>query len=198
MKKMIYFVISIFLFMQPVIAETSVIKGGVVYTAETAKQKAFEGIDLKLDKNIVEPYLYDDNNKDNRYALKANKQIKGRYLMSFSLAKGLVNGYVVVYDDKPQYAYYYSTSGYLVGIDIDTKSQDGVFPYKVGKYNPITRNLIAIGLYVSEDEQFAYTKGGKLKAHWIGDTGYNTKGKVIGKRTVLDDPFSEPVFDNNN
>ena len=47
--------------------------------------------------------------------------------------------------------------------------------------------LISIALYVSEDEQFAYTKNGKLKAHWIGDTGYNANGKPIAKRKVLDE-----------
>ena len=110
-----------------------------------------------------------------------------RYIMGFETAKNLVKGYVVVYDDKPQYAYYYSNGGYLVAIDVDNKQKDGIYPYKIGKYCALTGNLISIALYVSEDEQFAYTKNGKLKAHWIGDTGYNANGKPIAKRKVLDE-----------
>ncbi len=165
---------------------TKVIKGSVHYTVETARKAAFEGLDLKLDKSIFEPYLYDENNKENRAAIKANKQIKGRNLMSFIMAKGLVKGYAIVYDDKPQYVFYYSNGGYLIAIDNDTHYESEQYPYKIGKYSSITGNLISIGFYVSDDEQYVYSKTGKLKAHWIGAIGYNEAGRPIAKREYTD------------
>ena len=186
MIKKIFFVLIICLaFSLPVLAQQTVLQGSVMYNVESARKYAFDGLDLKIDKSILKPYLYDENNEENKEALKTKKQIKGRYVMSFSLAKGFVNGYVIVYEDKPQYAFYYSSGGYLVAVDIDNKSQEGVYPYKIGKYNPVTGNLISIGLYISEDEQYAFSKNGKLKAHWVGDTGYNAKGKPIAKRSVV-------------
>ncbi len=162
---------------------TKVLQGSVVYNEESARKLAFEGLDLKLDKKMLKDYLEDENNEQNRQAVKEGRQIEGRYLMSFSI-RGFVKGYVVVYDDKPEYAFYYTTSGYLAAVDVN-KSFGGEFPYRVGKYNPVTGNLVSIGVYISDDEQYAYTKNGKLKAHWVGDTGYNAKGKVIGKREVV-------------
>lgn len=186
MKKVLVLLILL-LVSTPSYAEDIVLRGSVAYTVESAKRLAFEGLDLKLDKEKIKPYIYDENNKENREAIKTNIQPEGRYIMSFAMAKGMVKGYVIVYDDKPQYAYYYSTGGTLVCVDVDNKSQEGVFPYKVGKYNPLTGNLIAIGLYISEDEQYAYTKDGKLKAHWVGDIGYNAKGKPIATRSVVNE-----------
>lgn len=186
MRKFILLLIIFFCTINTGLAET-LLQGGVVYTVEAARKLAFDGLDLKLDKQAIKPYLYDENNEENRKAIKDNTQPKGRYIMGFETAKNLVKGYVVVYDDKPQYAYYYSNGGYLVAIDVDNKQKDGIYPYKIGKYSALTGNLISIALYVSEDEQFAYTKNGKLKAHWIGDTGYNANGKPIAKRKVLDE-----------
>ena len=105
--------------------------------------------------------------------------------MAFQLYKERVNGYVVIYHDNPDYAYYYSTGGYLVAIDFDDKYRDNTYPYKIGKYSPLTGNLISIALYISEDEQYSYSKNGKLKAHWVGHVGYNEKGKIIARRGVV-------------
>ncbi len=163
--------------------EVRVLQGSVLYNEESARKLAFEGLDLKLDKKLLKDHYEDKNNKENRHAIKEGKQIDGRYLMAFNI-RGLVKGYVVVYDDKPEYAFYYTTSGYLAAVDVN-KSFGAEFPYRVGKYNPVTGNLVSIGVYISDDEQYAYTKNGKLKAHWIGDTGYNSKGKPIGKREVV-------------
>ena len=186
MKRFILFLILLFTAMPAALSETT-LQGGVVYTVESARKLAFEGLDFKLDKKEIKPYLYDENNEENRTALKYNIQPKDRYIMGFETAKGFVKGYVVVYNSRPQYAYYYSTSGYLVAVDVDNKQQEGKYPYKIGKYSAISGKLISIALYISEDEQFAYTKDGKLKAHWIGDTGYNAKGKPIATRKVLDE-----------
>ena len=187
MKKFLISLMVLLAVNMPVFASETLLKGSVLYTVESARKLAFEGLALKLDKEKIKPYLIDENNEENRAAIKNNVQPEGRYIMSFSMAKRMVKGYVVVYADKPQYAYYYTTSGYLVCVDVDNKSQEGVYPFKIGKYNAVTGNLIAIGLYVSEDEQYAYTKNGKLKAHWVGDTGYNAKGKPIAKRSVVNE-----------
>ncbi len=162
------------------------LNGSVQYTPMVAKQLAFEGLDLKIDKKQLNSYLYDENNKENRNALKTNQKIAGREIMSFNSAKGLVRGYAITYESNPQYTYYYSTSGYLVCVDIDNQINTSEFPFTVGKYNPITGNLISVGFYVSETEQYVYSKNGKLKAHWIGKTAYNEKGKPIAHREYTD------------
>lgn len=182
-KFFIIFALSLF-FIPPALSQDKVLQGSVLYNEESARKLAFEGLDLKLDKKLLEDYLVDANNKENREALKNGKQIEGRSIMSFNI-RGFVKGYVIVYDDKPEYAYYYTTSGYLAAVDVDKHFGDD-YPYRVGKYNPVTGNLVSIGLYVSDEEQYAYTKNGKLKAHWIGNIGYNSKGKPIAKREVVE------------
>lgn len=158
------------------------LQGGVVYNVKTAKEKAFEGLSLKLDKTFLKDYLMDANLEQNKEILKTGVQKDDRILMSFDIYD-FVKGYVVVYEDKPEYAFYYTNKGYLVAVDV-SKYWGSDFPYRVGKYNPVTGNLISIGLYVSDDEQFVYNKKGNLKAHWIDDIGYNAKGKPIAKRTL--------------
>lgn len=168
-------------------AEDTVLQGSVQYTVESARKLAFDGLDLKLDKKLIEPYLLDNNNKENREAVKNGVQIKGRSIMSFVMAKGRVKGYAIVYEDNPEYVYYYSNGGYLVAVDLDKKYNQNAYPYKIGKYNALTGNLISIGLFVSDDEQYVYSKNGKLKAHWVGDIGYNEKGRPIASRKIADE-----------
>lgn len=188
MKKFLLFLfLMMFTFSSPARCDETVLHGSVQYTVESARKMAFEGIDLKLDKKLLEEYLIDENNKENREAIKKGIQINGRTLMSFVMAKGMVKGYALVYDEKPEYVFYYSTSGYLIAVDIDKKFNEDVFPYKVGKYNPVTGNLVSIGVYVSEEEQYVYNKNGKLKAHWVGNIGYNEKGRPIATRAVVDE-----------
>lgn len=186
-KKILLITFAIFAICIPAFSQEenspTLLRGSVLYNEESARKLAFEGLDLKLDKKMIKEYLEDENNKENRKAIKEGIQIEGRYLMSFAI-HGLVKGYVVIYDDKPDYAFYYTTSGYLAAVDVN-KSFGEKFPYRVGKYNPVTGNLVSIGVYISDDEQYAYTKSGKLKAHWVGDTGYNAKGKPIAKREVI-------------
>ena len=173
-----------FSFVMPVKSSERLLTGSVVYTLETAKEEAFQDLDLKIDKNILKDYLVDINNKENRNALANGITVAGREIMSFQTTKGLVRGYTIVYDNEPQHVYYYSTGGYLVGFDINNNLDN--FPYKVGKYHPITGNLISVAFYVSETEQYVYNKNGKLKAHWVDDIAYNEKGKIIAKRALVD------------
>ena len=189
MKKIFIIFVSLIFFQSPVLSDEVILQGSVAYTVDSARKQAFDGILLKLDKTLLKPHLLDENNKENKEAIKNNIQPKGRYIMSFSMLKDLIKGYVVVYEKMPQYAYYYTSGGTLVCVDFDNKSQEGVFPYTVGKYSALTGNLIAIGFYVSDDEQYAYTKNGKLKAHWVKDTAYNEKGKPIAKRNIVDEIF---------
>lgn len=182
MKKSLLLIFGIICFALPINAEELKLTGSIVYTVETAKNCAFEGLDLKIDKKIFESHLIDPNNKENRAALANNTQPENRELMSFESARGFVKGYTVVYAEKPELVFYYSTSGYLVAVDIDNQSDN--FPYKIGKYHPLTGNLISVGLYISETEQYVYSKNGKLKSHWIGDTAYNEKGEIIAHRLL--------------
>lgn len=187
MKKILLLLIILFnIFSTSYATEQLRLNGSVQYTPMVAKKLAFEGLDLKIDKKQLNDFLYDENNKENRKALKSNQKIDGRDIMSFNTVKGIVRGYAITYENNPQYTYYYSTSGYLVCIDIDNKINTTEFPFTVGKYNPITGNLISVGFYVSETEQYVYSKNGKLKAHWIGKTAYNEKGKPIAQREYTD------------
>ena len=166
--------------------EPLILNGSVQYTPNIVKNLAFAGLDLKIDKKQLNDFLYDENNNENQNALKTKRKINGRNIMSFSAAKGLVRGYAITYEKNPQYTYYYSTSGYLVCVDIDNKINNTEFPFTVGKYNSITGKLISVGFYISETEQYVYNKNGKLKAHWIGKTAYNEKGKPIAQREYTD------------
>lgn len=192
MKKLFFLIMLFFLFAPPGFCENTVLRGSVNYTVESARKLAFEGLDLKLDKKLLTPYIEDENNKENLELIKSHKQTAGRKVMSFVMAKGFVKGYAIIYDDKPEYIYYYSNGGYLVAVDIDKKFDSNTYPYKIGKYSALTGNLISIGFYVSEDEQYVYTKNGKLRAHWVGNTGYNEKGKPIATRD-----FSDNILENS-
>lgn len=183
MKKLILLLVILFSFINTNYAtEPLRLNGSVQYTPSIAKNLAFDGLDFKIDKKQLNDFLYDENNKENRRALKENIQIDGRSIMSFKAIKGIVRGYAITYENKPQYTYYYSTSGYLICVDIDNKINNIEFPFTVGKYNPLTGKLISVGFYVSETEQYVYSKDGQLKAHWIGKTAYNEKGKPIAQR----------------
>lgn len=186
MKRLLVFIfISIFYCLcSSVPAQDIVLRGSVNYTVETARKMAFDGLDLKLDKKFIEPYAIDENNKENRDYIDKKKQPEGRMVMSFVMARGLVKGYAIVYDDKPEYVFYYTNGGYLIAIDIDKIQDKNTFPYKIGKYSAATGNLVSIGFYVSDEEQYVYTKNGKLKAHWVGNTAYNEKGRPIATRDV--------------
>ena len=102
MKKFLISLMVLLAVNMPVFASETLLKGSVLYTVESARKLAFEGLALKLDKEKIKPYLIDENNEENRAAIKNNVQPEGRYIMSFSMAKGMVKGYVVVYVDKPQ------------------------------------------------------------------------------------------------
>ena len=49
----------------PVFASETLFKGSVLYTVESARKLAFEGLALKLDKEKIKPYLIDENNEEN-------------------------------------------------------------------------------------------------------------------------------------
>lgn len=167
---------------------STVLNGSIQYTVDSARKLAFSGLSLKLDKKELEPFWSDKNRDENVAAIKSRKEFADRYIMSFS--SGIVKGYAVTYKNKPEYSYYYTQGGYLAAVDFDPNSDKEIFPYKVGKYDAFGR-LISVGLYISEEEQYSYTKSGKLKAHWVGDIGYNDKGRVIANRKMLEnDPLN--------
>lgn len=167
-----------------VCAKDKTIRGGVVYTVESARKLAFEGLDARLDKTLIKPFWYDEKNAENLAVVKTGKELNDRYIMAFS--SGFVKGYAVVYGNKPKYAYYYTQGGILASVDYDPKGDRTEYPYKIGKYDAFGR-LRSVVLYVSDDEQFSYSKSGKLISHWIGDIGYNANGKEIARRKVVEE-----------
>lgn len=195
-KKLFIILAILFIFSPNAFSENeTLLQGSVSYTVDSARELAFEGLDMKLDKELLKPYLEDENNKENRLAIKNGTQIEGRTIMSFVMAKGLIKGYALVYDDKPEYVYYYSNGGYLIAVDANQKYNEDVYPYKVGKYSAVTGNLVSIGFYVSDDEQYVYSKNGKLKAHWVGNIGYNENGRPIATRDYNDEIIKKESTD---
>lgn len=186
MKKIVFNFLFIFVclfsFNLQAHAEDLVLQGSVLYTVESARKLAFEGLPLKLDRKLLEPYWSDEKNKENRDAIKNATQPEGRTVMAFS--SKFVKGYSIVYDNKPEYAFYYTKGGILAAVDFDPAFDKDTYPYKVGKYNAFGR-LVSVGLYISEDEQYSYSKDGKLLAHWVGNIGYNANGKEIARRNVV-------------
>ncbi len=187
MKKILFIFCFVFIFFfmssNMSFCDDIILQGSVQYTVESAKKLAFDGLPLKLDKKLLEPYWIDEKNKENQASIKQNIQPEGRTVMFFS--SKFVKGYCVIYDDKPEYAFYYTKSGILAAVDWDPAFDKERYPYKVGKYNAFGR-LISVGLYVSENEQYSYSKSGKLLAHWVGDIGYNAKGKEIARRSLVE------------
>jgi hypothetical protein len=180
MKKLLLILAFAILSMPAFAAENVVLQGSVLYNVESARKQAFDGLPKKLDKEKTKPFWHDANHEEHMQAIKEGKSLDNCVIMTFTA--GIINGYTVVYDDKPEYAYYYTKGGTLAAIDYD-ESSFREFPYKIGKYNAFG-TLISVGLYISEEEQYVYSKDGKLIAHWIGDIGYNAKGKEIAKRKM--------------
>ena len=116
------------------------------------------------------------------YALKNGADLENR---SVQLFKGMIfKAYAVTYYDNPKYTYYYlNAMNQLAFIDIDevdaTKLDEIKYPFRTIRYD-LRGNLMAVGIYVSDEERFLYKKDGTLIAHWIGNVGYNAKGRKIG------------------
>lgn len=179
MKKILVLFSLIILTVLPVYSKT--LEGAVTYTVDSARELAFEGIPRKIETSVLEGHMQDTDRTENLNALKYGTELKNRNVQLF---KGfIVKAYAVTYNDNPKYTYYYVKSLNQLAFtdidEIDILSGDVQFPFRTLRYD-LRGKLIAVGIYVSADERFLYKENGKLISHWIGNDGYNAKGKKIG------------------
>lgn len=162
-------------------ANAQMLEGKVTYTVDTARIAAFEGIKRNIDITEFEKFQQDINRKENLDALKSGANFKDRCIQYF---KGMpIKAYAINYFDNPRYTYYYpKLINQLAFIDIDENDNrtEPKFPFRTMRYD-FRGRLIAVGIYVSDDERFLYKENGKLISHWIGNYGYNAKGRQIGE-----------------
>ena len=181
MKKIIIFIFLAVFFALQACSET-VLEGKITYTVESARKLAFDGIPRTIPHEQIDSYMQDRDRKDNIDALKNGADLENR---SVQLFKGMIfKAYAVTYYDNPKYTYYYlNAMNQLAFIDIDevdaTKLDEIKYPFRTIRYD-LRGNLMAVGIYVSDEERFLYKKDGTLIAHWIGNVGYNAKGRKIG------------------
>lgn len=157
------------------------IKGIVVYTAETAREEAFYGVEKRISMTNYKKHIKDENYEANKSVPEREILFKDRSVQLFK--RGILKAYAVTYKSDPNYTYYYSTLvNNLLFFDIGTDCKK--FPCRTLRYNHEGK-LLAIGFYVSEEERFLYDKSGKLISHWVGKDGYNRKGKKIGNLEII-------------
>ena len=179
LKKILITILFFFSTFTPSIAQT--LEGQITYTVDTARIAAFEGVERKIDMSEFEKYQQDPNRAENLASSESGKQFKDRCVQYF---KGMpMKAYAVNYFDNPKHTYYYPKFiNQLAFIDID--ENDGrtntKFPFRTMRYD-FRGRLIAVGIYVSQDERFLYRQNGKLISHWVGNYGYNKKGRQIGE-----------------
>ena len=172
MKIISLLIIFCFLSIIPTFSYT--LKGEVTYTVESARAKAFDGVERNINMEPYRQYFKDSNHKENIASLKHKKtKFKDRYITHYS-----DGGYSVVYKNNLDLSLYYNNQGDLQLVEF-TLEED--YPEKDVAYN-ITGNLERTSLTVSNKEDFLFDKNKKLIAHWIGKYCYNEKGEIISTR----------------
>ncbi len=171
----------LFFFISTLTLHAQTLEGQVTYTVDTARVAAFEGINKKIDMTQFENHQQDPNRTENMKALETGTSFKDRCVQYF---KGMpLKAYAVNYYDNPKYTYYYPKfTNQLAFVDIDeSNGRTGTkFPFRTLRYD-FRGRLIAVGIYVSPEERFLYKQNGKLISHWIGNYGYNARGRQVGE-----------------
>ena len=168
MRMLILMIFFCFVYVIPVYSYT--LKGGVSYTVEEARAKAFSNVPLKIDMNEYKKYFKDPNYEENKKAISdEKKRLKGRQLTFFS-----VGGYSIVYYNNLTTAFYYDDFGNLELIEFHYQEKDIAYT--------VSGNLDRISLLVKKSECFIFDLNKKLVAHWIGNNCYNEKGELIMTR----------------
>ena len=167
--------LALFLSFQVLADELEPIKLGVKYNEATARVEAFKNIQNKVEKEFYKKYLKDPNKKENIEYIKNETLVlsEGWTLCPFYIKETLAT-YAVIYDETPQYVFYYNILGNLVKFDIIDNTEE--YPKKIKGYSRFG-NLMSVAFEVDEQEQFVYDENGKLKAHWLGKTLLNKDNK---------------------
>ena len=171
MKKLILFLLII-CFIPCVSAQ--IITGEVEYNAEAASQEVFSSPLPSFNYQYVQKHFIDINYAENYNCLNAGiKEINGRKIARFTDGT-----YGIWYYNEPLYTWYYSGNGRLINF---TQKNSENYPAKVVRYLP-DGSITNVGLKVSEEESFVFSREGKLLAHWIGLNCYDEYNNIIMKR----------------
>jgi len=146
--------------------------GSVQYTAEQARQEAFDGVknfDALSVIGVFEPRYYFDLNALNDVLVVAKTKTKLMKVINYEL-------YTVVYKDSPNKEYIYE-KGKEKNKLVSTITKTN---YKHLKYSP-NGELLSIEYFAGNDS-FLYNPQGELIGHWKGLNGkefeYNLKSKM--------------------
>ena len=150
-------------------AFSKVLKGGVHYTVESARDEAFSKVQYKISMEEHKKYLKDPGFSLDRHGKPKIKKF-GRFVTFFS---GDEDGYGVTYLFS-DYNYYYNFNGELIEIEVATTLD---FPYLTQKYD-INGNLVNVFYNVGYEESYSYDANKRYRGHWIGSKFYAPDGKV--------------------
>ena len=152
-------------------AFSKVLKGGVHYTVESARDEAFSKVQYKISMEEHKKYLKDPGFSLDRHGKPKIKKF-GRFVTFFS-GDGNGDGYGVTYLFS-DYNYYYNSNGELIEIEAEPGFD---FPYLTQKYD-IKGNLVGVFYNVGYYESYSYDANKRYLGHWIGSKFYAPDGKV--------------------
>lgn len=162
MKKRLFLVIIFFSFFLNLSVFAEVIKGGVSFDVNSARQYVKQGQEDNIEVNA--PYFLQSSNTEN-------------VVYSYNPI-GKVIGITVQYKGDITNAYIYDTKNRLIYVDKYDKPTY-VYPHRGYRYN-LDGKLILTSLTVSKNEMFRFDPDGNLIAHSINGIIYDENGKVIG------------------
>ena len=139
-----------------------VIKGGVHYTVESAREEAFSKVRYTIPMDEHKKYLTDPG-------FSLDKNGKPKISDIYSIARG-------------DYNYYFDkNNGKLTHIEYEPERY--TFPYYTAKYTADGK-LVAVFFNINADETFIYDINGKYLGRWVDEIFYNEKGIVSNKRVI--------------
>ena len=148
-----------------------VIKGGVHYTVESAREEAFSKVRYTIPMDEHKKYLTDPG-----FSLDKNGKPKirkfGRFVTFFS------DGEYGVFSVITGFAYYYDKNGKLYALMKNTSSN---YPVLIPKYD-IKGQLIEVMYRVEKNNTYVYGADKTYKGHWLGNNFYNPSGVLEYKR----------------
>ena len=172
------FIILLLLITLPAVSKT--LTGGVVYTVESAREAAFDGIEYEISMEPFKNYMTDPGfiSPAKTEGGKPKVSKKGRKIVQFYRGEYCIN-----YNDSPSRDYYYNASGGLmaIGVFVENKHTVKKYPKLYVKYN-VAGHLESVTYYTARGESFTYDKNKSFIVHWKNNKCYDFNGKIINKR----------------
>ena len=164
MKKVFVFLLLFF----GLAANAIVIKGGIHYTVETARQEAFSKVKYSIPMDEHKKYLSDPGfSRDKNGKTKIRKF--GRDVTFFS------DGSYGVYNSNKKISYYYNNNGKLEEISY---TFGDIYPKLTVKYN-IDGKLNAVTYEIQKGESYMYDANKCFMGHWVDKNCYDSNGDII-------------------